>query len=70
MENSHYWQSFLNINAVLYAVVKRGSLGSNGPEVIYNVIDQVKFLRALTYLTLDEKLNISGQYAPIYRFQI
>jgi hypothetical protein len=54
--NSMYWQlhyrAISDINAVLKAVLKRGSLGSADPEVISNIIAQAKFLRAFNYFTL------------------
>lgn len=54
--NSEFWQihyrAISNINAVLKAVVKRGSLIPNDPDVINNVIAQAKFLRAFNYFTL------------------
>ena len=54
--NADFWQihyrAINDINAVLKAVVKRKSLGSNDPEVINNEIAQGKFLRAFNYFTL------------------
>jgi hypothetical protein len=54
--NADFWQihyrAINDINAVLKAVVKRKSLGSNDPEVINNVIAQAKFLRTFNYFTL------------------
>jgi hypothetical protein len=54
--NSKFWQihygAISNINAVLKAVVKRGSLIPNDPELINNVIAQARFLRAFNYFTL------------------